>query len=108
MRASSFRVSEGRTLLCAKKLIVLQSELVVRLHLPTISAFKIWHFLSRFEVLLQTRIDEVLSASAHVLKACSLVVRSASRPMGVVAFVSKSTRKKRRSLSILQEHLLCS
>ena len=65
MRASSFRVSEGRTLLRAKKLIVLQGELVVRLHLPTILDFKIWHFLSRFEVLLQTRIGEVLPARAH-------------------------------------------
>jgi len=62
MRSSSFRVSEGRTLLCAKKLIALQGELVVRLHLPTILDFRIRHSLSRFEVLLQTRTDEVLPA----------------------------------------------
>jgi hypothetical protein len=61
MRSSSFRVSEGRTLPCAQKLIALQGELVVRLRLPTILDFRISHSLSRFEVLLQARTDEYLS-----------------------------------------------
>ena len=64
MRSSSFRVSEGRTLLCAKQLIALQGKSVVRLHLSTILDFRIQHSLSRFEVLLQTRTDEVLPALA--------------------------------------------
>lgn len=35
---------------------------MVRLHLPTILDFRIRHSLSRFEVLLQTRTDEILPA----------------------------------------------
>jgi hypothetical protein len=62
MRSSSFRASEGRILLCAKKLIVLQGESVVRLRLPTILVFRISHSLSRFEGVLQARTDETLPA----------------------------------------------
>ena len=58
MRLSSFRASEGRTFLCAKKLSALQGALVVRLRLPALLDCRIAHSLSRFEVLLQAPADE--------------------------------------------------